>query len=214
MLEININDVIGVLDLCKPYLIALACILVLVVAIVIACRKLEKHKKYLVRSQSILAGILAAGVVVNLIAFGPMSTLIGLATGNGTVSQESADASSEVAEEIAGEGMVLLKNDGMLPLTQQKNLNLFGWASINPVYGGAGSGSINDLWPIVSLEEGLQNAGFNLNTELHDFYASYTSSRPKMSESKQAWTLPEPTADMYTDELMNNAKNFSDVAVT
>ena len=213
MLEININDVIGVLDLCKPYLIALACILVLVVAIVIACRKLEKHKKYLVRSQSILAGILAAGVVVNLIAFGPMSTLIGLATGNGTVSQESADAASEVAEEIAGEGMVLLKNDGMLPLTQQKNLNLFGWASINPVYGGAGSGSINDLWPIVSLEEGLQNAGFTLNTELHDFYASYTSSRPKMSESKQAWTLPEPTADMYTDEMMNNAKNFSDVAV-
>ena len=142
-----------------------------------------------------------------------MSTLIGLATGNGTVSQESADAASEVAEEIAGEGMVLLKNDGMLPLTQQKNLNLFGWASINPVYGGAGSGSINDLWPIVSLEEGLQNAGFTLNTELHDFYASYTSSRPKMSESKQAWTLPEPIADMYTDEMMNNAKNFSDVAV-
>ena len=101
-----------------------------------------------------------------------MSTLIGLATGNGTVSQESADAASEVAEEIAGEGMVLLKNDGMLPLTQQKNLNLFGWASINPVYGGAGSGSINDLWPIVSLEEGLQNAGFTLNTELQ------TSTRP------------------------------------
>lgn len=213
MLEININDVIGVLELCKPYLIALACIVVAVLAVVIACRKLEKSRKYLIRSQSILAGILAVGVVANLIAFGPMSTLIGLATGNGTVSQESADAASEVAEQIAGEGMVLLKNDGLLPLTEQKNLNLFGWASINPVYGGAGSGSINDLWPIVSLEEGLQNAGFNLNAELHDFYESYTSSRPKMSESKQAWTLPEPTADLYTEELMNNAKAFSDVAV-
>lgn len=213
MLEININDVIGVLNTCKPYLIALACVIVAVIAIVIACRKMATHKKFMVRSQALIAGLLAVVVVVNLIAFGPMSTLISLATGNGTVTQETADEASVVAEEIAGEGMVMLKNDNMLPLTEQKNLNLFGWASINPVYGGAGSGSINDLWPIVSLEEGLQNAGFTLNTELHDFYANYTSNRPKMSESKQAWTLPEPPVDMYSEEMMNNAKEFSDVAV-
>ena len=213
MLEININDVIGVLNTCKPYLIALACVIVAVIAIVIACRKMATHKKFMVRSQALIAGLLAVVVVVNLIAFGPMSTLISLATGNGTVTQETADEASVVAEEIAGEGMVMLKNDNMLPLTEQKNLNLFGWASINPVYGGAGSGSINDLWPIVSLEEGLQNAGFTLNTELHDFYANYTSNRPKMSESKQAWTLPEPPVSTYTDEMMQNAKEFSDVAV-
>ena len=213
MLEININDVIGVLNTCKPYLIALACVLVGAIVVTIVSRKLAAHKKYMARCQAWLAFALALVVALNLIAFGPMSTLISLATGNGTVQQETADQAAAVAEEIAGEGMVMLKNDGMLPLKEQKNLNLFGWASTKPVYGGAGSGSINDLWPIVSLEEGLQNAGFTLNTELHDFYANYTSARPKMSESKQAWTLPEPPVELYTDEMMENAKEFSDTAV-
>lgn len=213
MLEININDVIGVLNSCRPYLIALVCILVIVIAVQILCRKCAAAKKYLLRSQSIIAGLVAIVIVVNMILVGPMSTLIGLATGSGQVTQETADQANSTAEEIAGEGMVLLKNDDLLPLTDQKNLNLFGWASISPIYGGAGSGSINDLWPIVSLEEGLTNAGFNLNTELHDFYTSYEDERPAMSESEQSWTLPEPTVDMYTDEMMNNAKEFSDVAV-
>ena len=213
MLEININDVIGVLNTCMPYLIALACVLVGAIVVTIACHKMAAHKKYMARCQAWIAFALAMVVVLNMIAFGPMSTLISLATGNGTVHQETADKAAAVAEEIAGEGMVMLKNDNMLPLTEQKNLNLFGWASTKPVYGGAGSGSINDLWPIVSLEEGLQNAGFTLNTELHDFYANYTSARPKMSESKQAWTLPEPPVEMYTDEMMENAKKFSDTAV-
>lgn len=213
MLEININDIIGVLNSCKQYLIAMAVVLLLVIGICVGCRKRSAKTKYLFRSQSVICGFLALILIANLIAVGPMSTLISLAAGNGTVTQETADEASGIAEDIAGEGMVLLKNDDMLPLKDQRNINLFGWSSINPVYGGAGSGSINDLWPIVSLEEGLENAGFQLNTELHDFYENYTSSRPKMSESKQAWTLPEPTADMYTEDLMNNAKDFSDVAV-
>ncbi|MDD5804072.1 glycoside hydrolase family 3 N-terminal domain-containing protein [Blautia sp. HCP3S3_H10_1] len=213
MLEININDIIGVLNSCKQYLIAMAVVLLLAIGICVGCRKRSAKTKYLFRSQSVICGFLALILIANLIAVGPMSTLISLAAGNGTVTQETADEASGIAEDIAGEGMVLLKNDDMLPLKDQRNINLFGWSSINPVYGGAGSGSINDLWPIVSLEEGLENAGFQLNTELHDFYENYTSSRPKMSESKQAWTLPEPTADMYTEDLMNNAKDFSDVAV-
>ncbi len=213
MLEININDVIGVLNACKPYLIVLGCAILAVIVACVACRKMAVHKKKLIRGQSLLAGGLVLVIVLNLIVFGPMSTLIGLATGNGTVSEETAADASVVAENIAGEGVVLMKNEGMLPLKEQRKLNLFGWASVNPVYGGAGSGSINDLWPIVSLEQGLQNAGFELNTELHDFYTNYTSNRPKMSESKQAWTLPEPGVDLYTDEMVQNAKNFSDVAV-
>lgn len=213
MLEININDVIGVLNSCKPYLIAMACILIAVVIAFIISRKIEKVKKYLVRSQALICGLLAIVLVVNLILVGPMSTLIGLATGSGQVTQETADEAGKTAEEISGEGMVMLKNEGMLPLNNQKNLNLFGWASVNPVYGGAGSGSINDLWPVVSLEDGLKKSGFALNDELHDFYEGYTSQRPKMSESKQAWTLPEPPAELYTDEMMENAREFSDVAV-
>ena len=42
-----------------------------------------------------------------------------------------------------------------VPNRKTKKLNIFGWESINPAYGGAGSGGINDLYDIVSLNQGL-----------------------------------------------------------
>ena len=118
-----------------------------------------------------------------------------------------------ISRELAGECMVLLENDGLLPLTGTDRLNLFGWESINPAYGGAGSGGINDLYEIVSLTKGLENAGFEVNRELVDFYRSYSADKPEMSIQKQSWTLPEPTAASYSEELLGNARAFSDVAV-
>ena len=64
---------------------------------------------------------------------------------------------------------------------------------------------------LISLQ-GLENAGFELNTELSDFYTAYRADRPEVGMWAQDWTLPEPTADSYTDDLMNNAKDFSDTA--
>ncbi|MFZ2182375.1 MAG: glycoside hydrolase family 3 C-terminal domain-containing protein, partial [Blautia wexlerae] len=145
--------------------------------------------------------------------FGPMSTLIGLATGNGTLSDETNEEAAEVAEEIMEDGIVLLKNESLLPLNETKKLNIFGWESINPAYGGAGSGGINDLYDIVSLNQGLENAGFSINQELVDFYNNYGADNPEMSIQKQSWTLPEPPVDTYSDELIKSAKEYSDVAV-
>ena len=85
--------------------------------------------------------------------------------------------------------------------------------SINPAYGGAGSGGINDLYDIVSLNQGLENAGFSINQDLVDFYNNYGADNPEMSIQKQSWTLPEPPADTYSDELIESAKEYSDVAV-
>ena len=157
--------------------------------------------------------VLAVVVCVNMICFGPMSTLIGLATGNGTLSDETNEEAAEVAEEIMEDGIVLLKNESLLPLNETKKLNIFGWESINPAYGGAGSGGINDLYDIVSLNQGLENAGFSINQELVDFYNNYGADNPEMSIQKQSWTLPEPPVDTYSDELIKSAKEYSDVAV-
>ena len=142
-----------------------------------------------------------------------MATLIGLATGNGTLSDETNEEAAEVAEEIMEDGIVLLKNESLLPLNETKKLNIFGWESINPAYGGAGSGGINDLYDIVSLNQGLENAGFSINQELVDFYNNYGADNPEMSIQKQSWTLPEPPVDTYSDELIKSAKEYSDVAV-
>ena len=213
MISVEMEDVLAVLQLCKPYIIGIIAALVIGIVIMIACRRMSRGKKFLIRGEAALAMVLAVVVCVNMICFGPMSTLIGLATGNGTLSDETNEEATEVAEEIMEDGIVLLKNESLLPLNETKKLNIFGWESINPAYGGAGSGGINDLYDIVSLNQGLENAGFSINQELVDFYNNYGADNPEMSIQKQSWTLPEPPVDTYSDELIKSAKEYSDVAV-
>mgnify|MGYP001415013619 FL=1 len=213
MISVEMEDVLAVLQLCKPYIIGIIAALVIGIVIMIACRRMSRDKKFLIRREAAIAMVLAVVVCVNMICFGPMATLIGLATGNGTLSDETNEEAAEVAEEIMEDGIVLLKNESLLPLNETKKLNIFGWESINPAYGGAGSGGINDLYDIVSLNQGLENAGFSINQELVDFYNNYGADNPEMSIQKQSWTLPEPPVDTYSDELIKSAKEYSDVAV-
>ena len=213
MISVEMEDVLAVLQLCKPYIIGIIAALVIGIVIMIACRRMSRGKRFLIRGEAAIAMVLAVVVCVNMICFGPMSTLIGLATGNGTLSDETNEEAAEVAEEIMEDGIVLLKNESLLPLNETKKLNIFGWESINPAYGGAGSGGINDLYDIVSLNQGFENAGFSINQELVDFYNNYGADNPEMSIQKQSWTLPEPPVDTYSDELIKSAKEYSDVAV-
>lgn len=213
MISVEMEDVLAVLQLCKPYIIGIIAALVIGIVIMIACRRMSRDKRFLIRGEAAIAMVLAVVVCVNMICFGPMSTLIGLATGNGTLSDETNEEAAEVAEEIMEDGIVLLKNESLLPLNETKKLNIFGWESINPAYGGAGSGGINDLYDIVSLNQGLENAGFSINQKLVDFYNNYGADDPEMSIQKQSWTLPEPPVDTYSDELIKSAKEYSDVAV-
>ena len=213
MISVEMEDVLAVLQLCKPYIIGIVAALVIGIVIMIACRRMSKEKRFLVRGEAAIAMLLAVVICVNMICFGPMATLIGLATGSGTISNETNKEAAGVAEEIMEDGIVLLKNESLLPLNETKKLNIFGWESINPAYGGAGSGGINDLYDIVSLNQGLENAGFSINQELVDFYNNYGADNPEMSIQKQSWTLPEPPVDTYSDKLIKNAKEYSDVAV-
>ena len=136
MLDINIEDVKNVLISCRPYLIFLGIVLVAAVIALIVCavnKKLQKKTKYLVRTQAGIVVMLAVVITVNMIVTGPMYTLVSLAMGDGSISQESIDSSSEFGVKVAEEGIVLLKNDdNLLPMTDKKTLNVFGWASTNP----------------------------------------------------------------------------------
>jgi len=212
MISVEMEDVLAVLQLCKPYIIGIIAALVIGIVIMIACRRMSRGKRFLIRGEAAIAMALAVVVCVNMICFGPMATLIGLAKGNGTLSDETNEEAAEVAEKIMEDGIVLLKNESLLPLNETKKLNIFGWESINPAYGGAGSGGINDLYDIVSLNQGLENAGFSINQKLVDFYNNYGADNPEMSIQKQSWTLPEPPVDTYSAELIKSAKEYSDVA--
>ena len=214
MLNINITDVLKLLQTCVPQLIFFAVVLVLAIIAMVVCMKMKKKKKYLIRTQAGIAIVLALVITVNMVCFGPMTTIITLATGKGTITKETSVEAETLNEKIADEGIVLLKNnDNALPLQSDSNINVFGWASTNPCYGGTGSGSLSDAYPTVSLLQGLENSGFKLNTELSDFYTSYRADRPEVGMWAQDWTLPEPPVSTYTDQLITDAKDFSDTAM-
>lgn len=67
-----------------------------------------------------------------------------------------------ISKTAATEGIVLLKNDGTLPL-KEKKIALFGVGVSNTVYGGSGSGEVKTRHN-VSILEGLENSGFNITT--------------------------------------------------
>ena len=107
----------------------------------------------------------------------------------------------------------MLKNDDSnLPLSNKK-VNVFGWGSTNPVYGGTGSGSMSDQYDTVSLLDGMKEAGLETNADLSKLYTDYRADRPVVAMWSQDWTLPEVPADQYSDSLLSDAKSFSDEAV-
>lgn len=214
-IQVAWEDVFSVMNMIKTQLILVAVVIVAFVVAVIAVKKLKQPLKRFVRIQSLLAMLLLVGLLVNSMCLGTLNSTLEVVLGDtGEISEETAANSREIVETVSEEGILLLKNeDNALPLTDTTNINVFGWASTNPVYGGTGSGSV-DASTAVDLLTGLTNAGFNLNTELSDFYVDYRADRPEITiNNGQDWTLPEPTADSYTDEMLENAKEFSDVAV-
>ncbi len=76
--------------------------------------------------------------------------------------QPDLEKHAMITRNSAAEGMVLLKNEGVLPLEASKNVALLGVTSYEFIAGGTGSGDVNEAYT-VSLEEGLTNAGFTVN---------------------------------------------------
>ena len=214
MLSINLDDVMQVLTNVRGHLIAFGVVALLAIVVMIAVRKLPKAKKMMIRAQAGLAILLALTIVVNLICTGPMSTMLDLVSGSGTITEETSAKATELVNEITADGVVLAKDeDGILPVASGSKLNVFGWASTNPCYGGTGSGALNATYPVTDLLTGLHDAGIETNEELSKFYTDYKADRPSVSIAAQDWTLPEPNVSLYTDEMMENAKAFSDTAM-
>ena len=215
MLSINMNDVITVLQSCRPQIIALVVCLLLAIVATVACVKMKKPLRKLIRKEAWIAFLVAVVVIVNVIICGPMNTMVALATGSGSISEESIAQSEELCTDIAEEGMVLLKNEGnALPLESGKNINVFGWSSTNPLYGGTGSGSMSAEYETVTVLDSLRDAGFSVNEDLVNFYTEYSDTRPTVGMWGQDWTVKEPSMDDYNAAgIFESAKEFSDTAV-
>lgn len=87
-------------------------------------------------------------------------------------------AHTEAVRKAAPECMVLLKNDGTLPLAGAGKLALYGSGARNTIKGGTGSGDVN-VRHFVNVEEGLERAGFTVTTKqwLDDYDAILKSAK-------------------------------------
>ena len=213
MLSINMSDVMNVINSIRTYLIAIGAIIIVAILIQLLVSKMKKPGRRLIRGSAFIAAVAGICICVNLICIGPMSTMLDLISGSGTITEETSKEASALAVEIAEEGTMLLQNDGVLPLAAGTKLNVFGWASTNPMLGGGGSGALNTAYESVSLLQSLNDAGIETNTELSDLYTSYKADRPVCGMWAQDWTLPEPNVSKYSADMMANAKAFSGTAM-
>ena len=208
------NDLMTYITQCIGYVYAILAVLVVAIVLVIVGIVV---KKGIISVSGVVACILAILIIANLVCFGPLKNNIAMFLNN-TAHLEDATVqhSKEVIEEIGEEGMVLVENNGLLPLSSDvTNLNVFGWDSTNPIYGGTGSGSA-DTSGNIGILDSLKNAGYATNEELTKMYTDYRASRGGgggLGIGGADWTLPEPTADYYTDAVISQATGFSDVAL-
>lgn len=129
------------------------------------------------------------------------------------------DSARALASEVEAQGAVLLANDGTLPLSSDATrVNVFGWASTDWQGGGSGSGCVTSVE--TDLISALNDAGIETNTELTGMYQDFRAAgkRPKTLSSKpeESSVLFEPSiADRtcYTEELLRDARDFSDTAI-
>ena len=217
MLQINMADVMNVIGSLTPYLIAIGVLFVLALIITFAVNKKtvkDVATRKIVHSESWLVALVGIVVAVSMMLTGPLSTLLNNATiTKYTLSDATVSKANELAKDVQSEAVTLLKNDDSnLPLSGKK-VNVFGWGSTNPVYGGTGSGSMSKQYKTVSLLDGMKQAGLKTNTELSKLYTDYRKDRPEVGMFAQDWTLPEMPAKQYSDKLVSDAKDFSDEAV-
>ena len=217
MLQINMADVMNVIGSLTPYLIAIGVLFVLALIITFAVNKKtvkEVATRKIIHSESWLVALVGIVVAVSMMLSGPLSTLLNNATiTKYMLSDTTVSKANELAKEVQSEAITMLKNDDSnLPLANKK-VNVFGWGSTNPVYGGTGSGSMSDQYDTVSLLDGMKEAGLETNADLSKLYTDYRADRPVVAMWSQDWTLPEVPADQYSDSLISDAKSFSDEAV-
>ena len=94
----------------------------------------------------------------------------------------AAEEHAQLVRKAGAEGMVLLKNNGVLPLKGDEKIGLWGVTSYDFIAGGTGSGNVNKKY-IRNVQEGLEGNGVAVDPAPGSWYRKYIA---------------------YTEETMNN----------
>ena len=116
----------------------------------------------------------------------------------GTAHSDAPDlkAHAQVGREAAAQGMVLLRNAGVLPLPASAKLALLGNTSYRMITGGTGSGDVHEAYS-VSLLQGLKDAGLAVDGALAERYERHIAdAEAKRPPSPRPFTPPTPIPEM------------------
>lgn len=127
------------------------------------------------------------------------------------------DAALAMSERVEAEGIVLLKNNGVLPLQSGISITMLGRDAADPIYGGSGSGSV-DVSIAVTARQGLENADFKINQTVYDILSSYTSSNAKANivmddPDASSYYIGEMPISGYTNNAVTSFIQYNDAAV-
>ena len=128
-------------------------------------------------------------------------------------------AHAAVTRQSSTEGMVLLKNTGVLPIRNLKTVALFGVNSYDFLSGGLGSGCVNVPY-VVDMVTGLKNIGVTttpLLTEIYQNYVKYAKVKLKADKNPIMWFLDQgqPKLDEIeiSDRCVQHEVQEADAAV-
>ena len=108
-------------------------------------------------------------------------------------SKPDLKAHAAITRQSSTEGMVLLKNSGVLPMKNLKTVALFGVSSYDFLSGGLGSGAVNVPY-VVDMVQGLKNIGVQttpLLTEIYQNYVKYAKAKLRADKNPIMWFLDQ-----------------------
>ena len=128
----------------------------------------------------------------------------------------------EIAEQLTGEGAVLLKNNGALPLSAGDKVSTLSHSSVGIATCGTGSADI-DTSKAPTLKEALEADGLEVNPTLWDFYLTGEGSKFPRNPSKDTdatgisvrsdYHVNEVPMEVYTDDVKASFASYGDAAI-
>lgn len=126
--------------------------------------------------------------------------------------RKSRPKMKQLLREAAGESIVLLENDGVLPIKPQSKVAVFGRTQLDYFFVGYGSGGEVNPPEVVNVIDGLKNKSVQLYEPLAEVYEEYVNNHKVTDEIWGQW--PRYFEEMSVDDsLMIQAAEQTDVAI-
>lgn len=158
---------------------------------------------------AVVAVLFVLGIVLNIVAFGPLESVLQMRFGKSDVTintEEDIGTVQEKGREIAlnmeREGLILLDNNGTLPYESDgKRVDILGYFAVNPYYGGSGSGAYSDTNTPIDFKTAFTQAGWTVNEALWSVYDTEANS----TAIGASFPLPDPEPDTFWSKTDANA---------